>query len=52
MQHFIVFYAIMTTENKESINERNVWDVLSEFTGKIDGPKDWSEKHDHYLYGL
>ena len=31
---------------------QSLWDVLDEFTGKVDGPKDWSENHDHYLYGV
>ncbi|NQE54286.1 hypothetical protein C5S29_11890 [ANME-1 cluster archaeon GoMg3.2] len=25
-------------------------DVLSEFFGTVEGPRDWSEEHDHYLY--
>ena len=31
---------------------RSIWDVLDEFTGKVEGPKDWSENHDNYLYGV
>ena len=31
---------------------RSLWDVLDEFAGKVDGPKDWSENHDYYLYGV
>ena len=31
---------------------RCLWDVLDEFAGKVNGPKDWSENHDYYLYGV
>lgn len=31
---------------------RCLWDVLDEFAGKVDGPKDWSANHDYYLYGV
>lgn len=27
------------------------WDWLREMSGCIDGPTDWAENHDHYLYG-
>jgi hypothetical protein len=29
-----------------------VWDVLSKYAGTVEGPEDWSEEHDHYLYGV
>ena len=29
----------------------NAWDVLESLIGKVEGPEDWSEQHDHYLYG-
>jgi hypothetical protein len=41
----------ITIEDEESIAKQSIWEVLSEFSGKIDGPKDWSEEHDNYLYG-
>jgi hypothetical protein len=28
-----------------------VWDYLDSIMGTIDGPTDWSEEHDHYIYG-
>lgn len=28
------------------------WGILAEFTGTIEAPSDWSEEHDHYLYGV
>jgi hypothetical protein len=27
------------------------WDALSKYAGTVEGPKDWSEEHDYYLYG-
>lgn len=27
------------------------WDWLRRLSGCIDGPPDWAENHDHYLYG-
>ena len=32
--------------------KKNPWKILEEFSGKIEGPKDWSREHDHYLYGV
>lgn len=29
----------------------NLWDLLEELGGTIEGPEDWSVEHDHYLYG-
>ena len=29
----------------------NAWDVLESLIGQVEGPEDWSEQHDHYLYG-
>lgn len=29
----------------------NVWDVLESLTGTVEGPSDWAEEHDHYIYG-
>lgn len=42
---------LVTIERKEESGERSLWDVLSEFSGTVEGPEDWSEAHDHYLYG-
>ena len=27
------------------------WAILESLIGTYDGPADWSEEHDHYLYG-
>lgn len=29
----------------------DAWDVLESLTATIEAPTDWSEEHDHYLYG-
>jgi hypothetical protein len=29
----------------------NAWEVLRKMAGTVNGPPDWSEEHDHYLYG-
>lgn len=38
---------------EETTEEKNLtaWDVLQSHIGSIDGPEDWSENLDHYLYG-
>ena len=41
---------IVTIEREER-DEPDLWDVLSELAGTVEGPQDWSEQHDHYLYG-
>ena len=43
---------IVTIERKEAVGKQSLLDVLSKFSGTIEGPKDWSEEHDHYLYGV
>ncbi len=27
----------------------DAWDALTELTGVVEGPEDWSVEHDHYL---
>lgn len=43
---------LVTIENEEATDKQNLWDVLNEFSGKVEGPNDWSQEHDHYLYGV
>jgi hypothetical protein len=43
---------LLTIERKEAKEKRNLWDVLSDLSGTVEGPDDWSEEHDHYLYGV
>jgi predicted DNA-binding antitoxin AbrB/MazE fold protein len=33
------------------ITNGKVYELLMEIAGTYDGPEDWSEEHDHYLYG-
>ncbi|MGI0481765.1 hypothetical protein ACN4EE_13365 [Geminocystis sp. CENA526] len=42
---------IMTTieSQKQSVN---AWNSLKEMAGSIEAPEDWSQQHDHYLYGI
>ena len=42
---------LVTIERKEERGEQSLWDVLSRFSGTVEGPEDWSEEHDHYVYG-
>ena len=42
---------IVTIERDERVEGDSLWDVLSKLAGTIEGPQDWSEEHDHYLYG-
>ena len=30
----------------------DAWDVLEMMTGTVEAPPDWSNEHDHYLYGV
>ena len=43
---------VVTIERKETLKEKNLWEVLSDLTGTIEGPDDWSQEHNHYLYDL
>jgi len=42
---------IITIERDERVEGDSLWDILSELAGTVEGPQDWSEEHDHYLYG-
>jgi len=42
---------VITIERDEKLGKSNLWDLLEEIAGTVDGPEDWSEEHDHYLYG-
>jgi hypothetical protein len=37
---------------KEDTGQQSLWDTLNKFSGKVEGPEDWSKEHDHYLYGV
>lgn len=32
--------------------DRDAWDALSDLSGTVNAPDDWSREHDHYLYGV
>lgn len=36
-------------ENEEK--KKTIWEVLEKLVGSIEGPADWADEHDHYLYG-
>jgi hypothetical protein len=42
---------LLTIERKEERGEQSLWEVLSRFSGTVEGREDWSEEHDHYVYG-
>jgi len=43
---------LITIEGEEKMDQRDLWDLLSDLTGAIKAPEDWSEEDDHYLYGV
>jgi hypothetical protein len=43
---------LVTIEKKEEKGQQSLWDTLKKFSGKVEGPEDWSKEHDHYLYGV
>ncbi|VVB55042.1 Uncharacterised protein [uncultured archaeon] len=43
---------LVTIERREEKGQQNLWETLNKFSGKADGPEDWSKEHDHYLYGV
>lgn len=34
-----------------SSNGADAWALLAQLAGSVAAPADWSEQHDHYLYG-
>ena len=42
---------LVTIERQKERDEQSLLDVLSRFSGTVEGPEDWSEEHDHYVYG-
>jgi hypothetical protein len=45
-------HYVVTIERPETFGDQTLWEVLSNLTGSVEGPKDWAEQHDHYLYGI
>lgn len=46
-----VRYLVIIEQKDAIIDKSSLWDILDEFSGIVEGPEDWSEEHDHYLYG-
>lgn len=44
-------YVITIQSVEQPVAEENAWDVLEAMTGTVEAPSDWSNEHDHYLYG-
>jgi hypothetical protein len=42
---------LLTVEKESSPKKEHAIDFLIKNAGKIHGPSDFSEEHDHYLYG-
>ena len=43
---------LVTIKREEETSQQSLWDTLNKFSGKVEGPKDWSKEHDHYIYGV
>jgi len=43
-------YRLIIEEESNQEQNQNAWDVLKKHIGTIDGPEDWSENLDYYLY--
>ena len=41
----------VTVECEETSGKQDLWDVLNSLSGVVEGPVDWAQEHDHYLYG-
>ena len=44
-------YLLTVAEKEEKPEVSDAWSILGTLTGTVDAPEDWSEEHDHYLYG-
>ncbi|BBO19162.1 conserved hypothetical protein [Candidatus Brocadia pituitae] len=44
-------HYVVTIEREELLGTQDLWNVLGNFAGKVEGPEDWSQEHNHYLYG-
>ena len=43
---------VVTIEREDTSGEQTLCDVLGNLAGTVEGPQDWSQEHDHYLYGI
>jgi hypothetical protein len=46
-----VLQFVETLRQQHLQNSGDAWDVLESLTGTVEAPADWSDEHDHYLYG-
>jgi hypothetical protein len=45
-------YRLIIEEESDPADNLTAWDILREHAGTIEGPEDWSENLDHYLYPI
>ena len=44
----VEYIVIIKSEGKK---KNDFCNVLKSIAGTVEGPEDWAEKHDHYIYG-
>jgi hypothetical protein len=44
-------YIVTIQTTQASVPSDDAWDVLDRLAGTAERPDDWSQEHDHYLYG-
>lgn len=44
-------YLVTIQTIEPSPESGDLWDLLESLAGTVPAPPDWSEEHDHYLYG-
>jgi len=49
-QQVLQFVEALRQQHLETAGD--AWDVLEALTGTVEAPPDWSDEHDHYLYGI
>ena len=42
---------VISQAEKLETKEVNAWDILEDLAGSYYAPEDWSNQHNHYLYG-
>lgn len=45
------YKVTVQSDVSDRANTGNAWNVLSNLTGSLEAPEDWSNEHNHYLYG-
>jgi hypothetical protein len=44
-------YVVTVEREVQGAESQSAWDVLEKLVGSVEGPRDWADEHDHYLYG-